>query len=234
MLDQAHSEARIPPIAFRSLVADFRAAIWCEGRPLDIDDATLLKGFHRVHESFLRAIDRSRPGLFAGVERSFFVDVIRRWIAMYVKGVQEVRGRFPRTDDSADLVALDQNWSERLGIAYEGLDRLDIVSRYAEYWAERAITWETTHERGRGVLETYDARMAFIGSRFYVLAEAMMHGRRIMLVDGARNGMTAFDLHALFRAAEAPSQLEERCEALEWRVSILEPDARQLLWEAAH
>jgi len=226
-----HAELR--PIDYRSLVADYRAAAWCELHGGGTDDAKLLESFHKIHAYFLKALDRSRPRLFASVERSFFLDVIRKWIAMYLLCVGEVRGRFPRTGDSTDLVTLGRNWSERLEISYEGLDRLDLASRYAEYWAERSITWATTRERGEGVYESYGARMGFIGTAYYVLCDRLTRARRIMLRDQAANGIAAFDIHDAFRGLADPADLEVECVRREWYFEYVRPDAREALWGAA-
>lgn len=225
--------AALPWIAFRSLVADFRAAVWCENRRDAADDAALLVDFHQIHESFLRAIGRRRPGLFGGVDRKFLIDIVRKWVAMYARGVADARARFPRTDDSADLIVHGRNWSEKLDMAYEGLDRLDVVSRYAEYWAERTVTWVTTHERGQGVQETYEDRMQFIGTGFYVMAETMVHTGEVMFIDGADNGMPSFDIWQMFGALPDPAGVEQHSARLGWRVRRLDPRSFATLWEAA-
>src|SRR5512132_839956 len=111
---------------YRALAADLRVAAWC-ARHVDVtDDAKVLASFIKIHDAVLKAIDRTRPELFVALDRCWLVGVIRRWMAMYLRCVSDVRARFPRTDESADLVVLDRNWSEQLGIAFEGLDRLGI------------------------------------------------------------------------------------------------------------
>lgn len=122
--------------------------------------------FMALHAYFLRNISRSRPTLSRGVDHAFLLDVVRKWMVMYLRAVDEVQARFPRTDDSPDLMALGINWSAKLAIAYEGLSRLDIASRYAEFWAERSITWAYTQARGAGVYASYTARLAFLGSAY--------------------------------------------------------------------
>jgi hypothetical protein len=221
------------PFDYRTMVADYRAAAWCEVHVDEASDAALLKSFHRIHEHFLRATSRNRPQLFSNVERSFFLETIRKWMTMYLRCVDEVRSRFPRTDDSTDLVALGRNWSERLGICYEGLGHLDFASRYAEYWAERSVTWMTTGARGKAVYETYDARMAFIGSEFYVLCDTLKRAKRVMIRDQARNGIPSFDIREAFRQLDDPADIEADCEQRDWHVHYIWPDARRALWDLA-
>jgi hypothetical protein len=223
----------LAPIDYRAMLADFRAAVWCEAHVDEADDARLLKNFHAIHAAFLRAIDRDRPQLFADVDRSFFLVTLRKWLVMYLRGVEDVRARYPRTDDSTDLVILGTNWSERLGIAHEGLDGLSIVSRYAEYWAERTITWATTRARGEGVVESYDDRLAFVGSEYYVRCNALAHAGRVLIRDRAWNAIPAFDLRELFGGLVDPSKLEAECARRDWLVQVVQPDARGILWETA-
>ncbi|MEO8705752.1 MAG: hypothetical protein ABI867_37320 [Kofleriaceae bacterium] len=228
---ETETEAELEPIDYRSLVADFRAAAWC-AQHVDTTDDQLLASFHKIHAYFLRAIDRNRPRLFAGIDRPFLIDIIRKWIAMYRRCIDEVRARFPRTDDSADLVTLGRNWSARLEMSYEGLARLDLASRYAEYWAERSVTWATTRDRGEGVLESYAARMAFIGSDYYVLHDELSRTQMIMLRDQAGNGIPSFDAHDAFASLTEPSALEAECKRRSWFVEYVRPDARAALWTA--
>ncbi|MEJ7602163.1 MAG: hypothetical protein WKG01_29975 [Kofleriaceae bacterium] len=229
----SETQAELQPMDYRSLVADFRAAAWCEAHVDEADDRKLLESFHRIHSYFLRAIDRSRPRLFAGIERGTMINLVRKWMVMYLRCVDEVRGRFPRTDETADLVTLGRNWSARLAISYEGLDRLDVASRYAEYWAERSVTWLATGARGDGVSETYDARMGFIGSPYYVLHDTLKRASGLMLRDQAGNGITSFDLHDAFRGLVDPADLEAECVRRDWVFEYFHAEARHALWAAA-
>jgi hypothetical protein len=119
--------AELDTLYYRSLMADFHAAVWCRAHQREPSDAKLMAKFGSIHRFFVRNIGRSRPELFADLDRTFFVDVVRKWMALYLHTLAELRERFPRTEDSADLVAEGHNWSEELGISYEGLDRLDIT-----------------------------------------------------------------------------------------------------------
>lgn len=218
---------------YRSFVSDLRAAAWCEEHRGETSDAKLATKFGSIHELFLRNIDRSRPELFRRMDRGFLVDVVRKWMDLYLCTLDELRGRFPRTEDSADLEAVGHNWSERLGIAYEGLDRLDVASRYAELWAERSVTWATTRARGEGVYESYAARVAFVGSPFYRLVDHLKRGGAFQLLDVAGNGVTSFDLHAALVGLDEPSALQGMLPRLGWHVVGLPDEVLAQLFAAA-
>ena len=156
-------------------------------------------------------------------------------MALYLRTLAELRERFPRTDDSADLVAEGHNWSEELEISYEGLDRLDITSRYAELWAERSVTWATTRARGEGIYESYDARMAFVGSAYYVRVEQLKRTGELQLLDVAGNGVTAYDLWLALRGLDDIEQIPAVLERSQWYVTRSSPAIlRTMLAEAKH
>ena len=107
---------------WRFLLADFRAAAWCIECPLDqVDGETLLRKFLSLHQFFLRNIGRERPDLFAGVPDAFMIEIVRRWVLLYRQTLTALRTRYPRTRGSQDLKLGGVNWSEALGINYEGL-----------------------------------------------------------------------------------------------------------------
>jgi hypothetical protein len=220
-------------IDFKPLTADFRAAIWCRIHVDEPDDAKLGVKFMAIHDFFLRNIGRRRPNLFMGVDRSFLLEVVRKWMVMYLRAVDEVRTRFPRTDDSPDLAALGTNWSAQLEIAFEGLSRLDIASRYAEFWAERSITWAQTRGRGEGVYESYEARLSFIGSAYYRLTDRLKRTRGLLVVDAAGNGITAFDLLDVFRQLDNAGQFGAECTRRQWHILHMPPDVQEALYRAA-
>lgn len=127
MMDTPSTETtELDSLYYRSLVADLRAAVWCRKFRHEPDDARLLSRFGAIHQYFVRNIGRDRPELFRGLSRSFLADVVRRWMELYLRVLDDLRERYPHTEDSDDLVAEGRNWSEELGISYEGLDRLDI------------------------------------------------------------------------------------------------------------
>lgn len=199
----------------------------------ETDDARLATKFGSIHELFVRNIGRRRPDLFRGVDRGFLIDVVRKWMHLYLRTLDELRGRFPRTDDSADLEVVGLNWSERLGIAYEGLERIDVASRYAELWAERAMTWATTQRRGEGVYASYEARLAFVGSPSYRLVDHLKRCGAFQLLDAAGNGVTSFDLHAALVELDEPSALWSALSRLEWHVVSLPDEVLRRLHAAA-
>lgn len=225
--------AELDSLYYRSLVADLRAAVWCERFLNEPDDHALLARFGAIHQFFVRNIDRDRPELFRGLDRAFLVDVVRRWMVLYLRALEDLRQRYPYTDESADLVAEGCNWSERLGISYEGLDRLDITSRYAEIWAERSVTWATTRARGEGVLETYEARLEFIGSPFDHWYDHLKRTGQLQLLDAAGNGITSFDFHAMLVGLERIEDLGAELRRREWHVAALPRDVFDDLLAAA-
>ncbi|MFO7561147.1 MAG: hypothetical protein R6X02_00785 [Enhygromyxa sp.] len=225
--------AELDTLYYRSLVSDFRAAVWCREHHDEPSDAKLMTKFVSIHKLFVRNIGRSRPELFVGMERSLLIDVIRKWMALYLRTLDELRGRFPRTEDSPDLAAEGHNWSKELGISYEGLDRLDVASRYAELWAERSVTWATTGERGEGVYESYDARVAFVGSAYYRRVDELKRTGALQLLDVAGNGVTSFDLYAALRELDHVQQLPQVLERHEWLPAGCKPGVLQAMIDAA-
>lgn len=231
---ETHVErAELDTLYYRSLVADFHAAAWCRAHEHERSDARLMAKFVSIHRLFVRNIGRSRPELFVGLDRAFLVDVVRKWMALYLRTLAELRERFPRTNESADLVAEGRNWSEVLGISYEGLDRLDVASRYAELWAERSVTWAATRARGEGVYASYDARMAFVGSAYYRRVDELKRSGALQLLDVAGNGVTAYDLWLVARELDDLEQIPAALVRNEWYVSRSSPEVlRAVLAEA--
>lgn len=221
--------AELDTLYYRSLMADFHAAVWCRAHQREASDAKLMAKFGSIHRFFVRNIGRSRSELFVGLDRTFLVDVLRKWMALYLRTLAELRERFPRTEDSADLVAEGHNWSEELQISYEGLDRLDITSRYAELWAERSVTWATTRARGEGVYESYAARMAFVGSPYYIRVEQLKRTGELQLLDVAGNGVTAYDLWQALRELDDIEQLPPVLKRNQWYVSRCSPAILQAM-----
>ncbi len=217
--------ATLPAIDFKPLISDFRAVLWCREHIGETDDARLGAKFMAIHQYFVRTIGRDRPDLFKGVDRAFLLHVVRQWMKLYLRTVQEVRSRYPRTDVSADLVAVGVNWSEALGIAYEGLDRLDIASRYAEFWAERAVTWAQTQARGEGVYESFEQRVAFVGTPTYVAIDEIKRAKQFQFLDAAGNGITSFDIARIIATIANEAELRADFDRRGWHVQWLNSGA---------
>ena len=84
------------------LLADFRTAAWCITCPLDqIDDETLLRTL--------------------GINDPSMSDAVRGWVRRYREILLALRARYPREPGTNDLRLGGVNWSEALGITYEGL-----------------------------------------------------------------------------------------------------------------
>lgn len=207
---------------FNFLVADLQAAAFCIEVIDEPDDRIVGRKFLSIHQFFLRNIDRDRPELFAGVDRALLVDLVRRWMRLYLLALAEVRRRFPRTDDSPDLVMKGRNWSEELDVSFEGLDRLDIASRYAEFWAERSI-----HDPA--IRATFGERCAMVGSPAYVEYDQLHRDHQLLIVDGFTNGIPSYDLQRAMRELAHPDQLEESFGARGWRIRAMTPRARAAL-----
>ena len=228
-----HQTAELDSLYYRSLMADLRAAMWCHRFQHEPDDGKLLARFGAVHQYFVHNIGRDRPELFRGMDRAFLVDVVRRWMVLYLRTLEDLRQRYPHTEDSDDLVAEGHNWSERLGISYPGLDRLDISSRYAEIWDERAVTWATTQTRGEGVYESYDARLAFVGSELDHWYDHLKRTHQVQLLDAAGNGITSFDFFAMLTELDDLAPLAPELRRREWYVVVLRPEVLEALHRAA-
>jgi hypothetical protein len=205
---------------WRFLLADFRAAQWCIECPIhDVDDETLLRKFLSLHQFFMRNINRERPDLFAGIADAFMTDVVRKWVLLYRQTLDALRTRFPRNQTSRDLKLGGVNWSEVLGISYEGLlTGASHSSRYAEYWAEKSL-------KSRSIYETYDARAAFIATPDYWTLFDLANAKQLIVVDQLVNAVPWFDLVRISCGAADGDEIRRRCAAHQWRVDALSEDA---------
>jgi hypothetical protein len=201
---------------FQILVTDLQAAGFCIDMIDEPDDRVLGRKFLSIHQAFLRNVDRSRPGLFADVDREMLVDIVRRWMRLYLHTLDDVRRRFPRGEDAPDLVIAGTNWSERLDASFAAIDRIDIPSRYAEFWAERSITDPV-------VRASYDERFAMVGSACYVELDTLNRAGDLLIVDGFTNAIPVFDL------ARLRGDIDEECRARGWRILRLADTARSAL-----
>lgn len=205
--------------SYQILLSDLQAAVFCQEMVGESDDRALGRRFHSIHETFLRNVDRSRAGLFAAVDRTVLLDLVRRWMRLYLHALDEARARFPRGDDAPDLVLAGTNWSERLDASFEALDRLDVPSRYAEFWAERSL-------RDPEVLASYDARYAMVGTPGYIAIDELYRAGELAIVDGFSNAIPAFDLVRL------GADVVVACRARGWRILRFGDHARDLLARA--
>jgi hypothetical protein len=191
-----------------------------------VDDETLLRKFLSLHQFFMRNIGRERPELFAGIADAFMVDVVRRWILLYRQTLVALRKRYPRAAGTRDLSLGGVNWSEGLGITYEGLlAGASHSSRYAEYWAEKSL-------KSRSIYESYDARCAFVDTSDYWSMFELANAKQLIVVDQLVNAVPWFDLVQVSVGATGADDIRQRCVAHQWRVDALHDDAARALLAA--
>lgn len=210
------------------LLGDFRGAQWIARNSSEMDAETLRKRFSAIHEFFIRNVRRSRPGLFADVDPSLFVDVIRKWMVLYGEALDVLRARYPRTAQTFDLQLEGTNWSLELEISMEGLLEIGYFSRYAEVWAEKSL-------KGEGWYRSYPARRQFLGSAGFWHAFELAKSGTLDIVDDLGNGVTAFDLIAIARSPLFRGDLRATMLGVGWKIRTLDDDAlATILWYARH
>lgn len=204
---------------WRFLRADLRAAAWVLETDPQLDGDTLLRKFLSLHQHFVKNIGRERPELFADVAGDVMCAVVRRWIVLYRRTLYALHQRFPRQAGTPDLSLGGVNWSEFLGIAFDGiLHGASHASRYAEYWAEKSI-------KSREVFETFDARLAFVATPAYWQLLDHAVARQLTVLDPLANSVTSFDLVEASAGATDAAELRARFAARGWRVDALDEAA---------
>ena len=207
---------------YQLLLANVHAAGWVVRQQQQTDDQTLLNKFFALHEHILKSMNRPREGLFDHIDPTFMAAVVRGWMKMYTAALDDLRTQHPRTNHSTDLQAAGVNWSQKLGITYQGLLRIGSPSRYAEFWAERSL-------KDRDIYDSFDARMKFIGTPPYRDIADLIQDDQLLVLDDAPNAIPSYDLLLTAAAAPNPDQYLQAFQNAGWHVQKLTPTAIQTL-----
>lgn len=171
---------------------DLTAARWVLNIDTCLSDNLLVYRFMEIHQVFLARLGRQDKGFFRKMHTSEMAKIVRGWILLYRSTLALLRNQYPRCSTSRDLVIGDTNWSEQLKISASGLLLIDHSSRYAEFWAERAI--KTTN--GYSSLRY---RLLFIGGYIYNEYARMVRKGELLVLDNFRNGVTSYDMMLFLR-----------------------------------
>lgn len=193
---------------------DLTAAFWVLNIDDSLEDSVLIERFMEIHNAFLSRLNRKDKGIFSKVTCEKLADVIRGWTTLYRATLELLRQQFPRLSTKRDLLIGRINWSERLNICASGLLLIDHASRYAEYWAERAI-------KTSGGYSSLGFRLRFIGSVvFNEYAEAVRRGE-LLVLDGFSNGVTSYDMMVFLKESCCEQELFlAEIKKLGWRLEI--------------
>jgi len=208
---------------WRFLHADLRAGSWVLDTDPDAEPGVLLRKFFSIHQFFLRNIGRDRPELFRDVPKERMLDVVRRWIVLYRRTLAALGERFPRRPGTPDLRLAGVNWSEAFGISFEGIVKgTSSASRYAELWAERSL-------KSEGTFETFEARLAFVGTPDYWRVFERRLAKRLVVNDDLANAVTSFDLIGASAGASGAEELRQRFVERGWEVDAIDEESAAVL-----
>ncbi len=194
------------------LINDLISAAWVETIDLAVTDAQLVHEFRKLHQELLSRLDREERGYLSKVPISQLAEVVRGWVRLYRCTLTLLRRQHPRTAVARDLTIDDVNWSEALAISADGLLLIDHSSRYAELWAERAITTENG-------FSSLGDRMSFVGSDQYNAYANLVQSGELLVLDRVSNGVTSYDMKMFIESGTCQeSQFETEIQELGWFV----------------
>ncbi|CAM3812638.1 hypothetical protein [Serratia silvae] len=199
---------------FIFLFNDLTAAYWVLNIEADISDQELAGRFMDIHQVFLGRLGRQEKGGLRKVPEAELIKVVRGWIVLYKCTIALLRRQHPRLSSSRDLVVGKLNWSERLKISASGLLLIDHSSRYAEFWAERAIKTKNGYS-------SLESRLSFVGSYIYNEYAQMVHKGELLVLDSFSNGVTSYDMMLFLRESHcAPESFLTEIKKIGWRVEL--------------
>lgn len=199
---------------FLFLFNDLTAARWVFNINPDVSDQQLVNDFMEIHQVFLTRLSRKDRGIFRKVTLKNLANVVRGWIYLYQRTLVLLQRQYPRSPNSRDLVIGRVNWSEQLNISASGLLMINHSSRYAEYWAERAI------KTSNGYL-SLESRLSFIGSYIYNEYAKMIRQGRLLVLDSFSNGVTSYDMLLFMEETGCtPDSFLSEISKLGWRLEV--------------
>ncbi|MEZ8542429.1 hypothetical protein AB6C74_06250 [Vibrio splendidus] len=199
---------------FLFLFNDLTAARWVFNINPDVSDQQLVNDFMEIHQVFLTRLSRKDRGIFRKVTLKNLANVVRGWIYLYQRTLVLLQRQYPRSPNSRDLVIGRVNWSEQLNISASGLLMINHSSRYAEYWAERAI------KTSNGYL-SLESRLSFIGSYIYNEYAKMIRQGRLLVLDSFSNGVTSYDMLLFMEETGCtPDLFLSEISKLGWRLEV--------------
>lgn len=199
---------------FLFLLNDLTAARWVFSVNSGVSDQQLVDQFMEIHQFFLTRLSRKDRGIFRKVTLENLANIVRGWIHLYQRTLDLLQRQYPRLPSSRDLVIGRVNWSEQLNISASGLLLINHSSRYAEYWAERAIKTKN------GYL-SLESRLSFIGSYIYNEYAKMIRQGRLLVLDNFSNGVTSYDMLLFMEETGCtPDSFLREIRKLEWRLEV--------------
>lgn len=197
---------------FIFLLNDLTAADWVLNVNENMPKHELSRRFMEIHHIFLRRLDRQEKGGLRMTPMPKLVKVVRGWIILYKCTLSLLRKQHPRLSSSRDLVIGKTNWSERLGISASGLLLIDHSSRYAEFWAERAIKTKNGYS-------SFESRLSFVGSYIYNEYAKMVRNDEWLVLDTFSNGVTSYDMMLFIMERHCtPETFPLEAKKIGWRI----------------
>ena len=120
------------------------------------------------------------------IDKLFLGTVIQKWSALYSTALSQLRKNFPLYS-APSLIVNGKNWSEILLINSVGLARLANESRYAEYWAEKALS-------NAVVYNSYTDRLEFLTTDLHIQLSYLKLTNSLTVYDAANLGVTTYDI----------------------------------------
>jgi len=193
---------------------DLTAARWVLNTDANLSDNLLVGRFMEIHQVFLVRLGRQEKGFLSNMPAAEMAKIVRGWMLLYRSTLALLRNQHPRLPTSRDLIIGGTNWSEQLKISASGLLLIDHSSRYAEFWAERAIKTKDGYSSLR-------FRLSFIGGDIYNEYAKMVRKGELLVLDNFSNGVTSYDMMLFFRenGCSSESFLSE-ISKLGWRLEI--------------
>lgn len=210
---------------FLFLFNDLTAAHWVLNIKVDISDQELASRFMEIHQLFLGRLGRQEKGILRKVPATKLIKVVRGWITLYKYTMDLLRRQHPRLSNSRDLVIAKHNWSERLKISASGLLLIDHSSRYAEFWAERAIKTKDGYS-------SFESRLSFAGGYIYNEYAQMVRKGELLVLDSFSNGVTSYDMMIFLRESHCtPESFLSEIKKAGWRVELGDETSINLIFQ---
>jgi hypothetical protein len=181
-------------------------------------DGPSVTRFSVYHGDVTAEITGRRVDLLRMCSEERLADILRRWATLYAVTLEDLQARHPPSE-SAHLEFDGVDWTELLGISAVGLRTIDQASRYAEYWAQQAVSDD-------GAYHSFSSRLRYVTSAAYREMAALKEGGDMLVFGSDRLGTPSYDVAQVARrrppsvsvrdwlvyAGHFPTVLRERAE----------------------